>query len=186
MANNQINGLLEYANLQMAAEAFLIEGNELAVPEDRYLGRLTRGNTHASRFTEVQATQFTIDYEVLTQYRNDPLKTGGAGFSGTLFKKRGTEEYTLSFRSTEFLDDAVRDSKSTNELELKELGWGLGQIAEMEAWYTQLRAEPALLGGKLFNVTGYSLGGHLATAFNILRREEAFAAGGINRVSVTF
>lgn len=40
MANNQINKLLEFANMQMAAEAFLVEGNELAVPEDRYLGRL--------------------------------------------------------------------------------------------------------------------------------------------------
>jgi len=180
MADNQINKLLEFANMQMAAEAFLlrnIDGGLLPTDSPTIRLRLEAGNTHASRFTAVQAEQFTADYEVVTQYRNDPLQTGGAGFSGTLFKNRTTGELTLSFRSTEFLDDAVRDSKSTNELELKELGWGLGQIAEMEAWYAQLRADPALLGGKLFNVTGYSLGGHLATAFNILRREDFAATG---------
>jgi hypothetical protein len=92
-------------------------------------------------------------------------------------------ELTLSFRSTEFIDDAVRDGKSTNELEIKELGWAFGQIAEMEAWYAQLRADPNLLGGgQNFNVTGYSLGGHLATAFNILRRE----AGGASPILNTY
>lgn len=187
MANNQINKLLEFANMQMATEAFLMEAADQGVvqPDNVIRARLERGNTHASTFTPVQATQFTDQYAVVTQYRNDPLKTGGAGFSGTLFRNKATGELTLSFRSTEFLDDAVRDSKSTNELELKELGWGLGQIAEMEAWYTQLRADPALLGGKLFNVTGYSLGGHLATAFNILRREEAVAAEGTATSPVT-
>jgi hypothetical protein len=48
----------------------------------------------------------------------------------------------------------------------------------MEAWYNELRGITAFLadgsGGVMsFNVTGDSLGGHLATAFNILRREEA-------------
>ena len=71
----------------------------------------------------------------------------------------------------------MRDSKSTSQLEIRELGWAFGQIAEMEAWYEQLRSDPNLLGDRLFNVTGYSLGGHLATAFNILRRE-AFEADG--------
>lgn len=106
------------------------------------------------------------------EYRNDPQLATGSGFSGTFVRNRLTGELTLSFRSTEFIDDAVRDTKATGELEIKNLGWALGQIAEMEDWYAQLRADPNLLGGKVFNVTGYSLGGHLATAFNILRREE--------------
>src|SRR4029078_2249329 len=48
-----------------------------------------------------------------------------------------------------------------------------------------LRADPNLLGGKSFTVTGYSLGGHLATAFNILRRE-AEAGGEVNPVLSTY
>lgn len=177
MANNQINKLAEFANLQMAAEAFLVQGNEITPASADVSDRLRRGNTHASRFTSVQATQFTSQYEVITQYRNDPLRADGAGFSGTLFRNRQTGELTLSFRSTEFLDDAVRDSKSTNEFEISDIGWALGQISEMEAWYSELRLDPNLLGGKLFNVTGYSLGGHLAAAFNILRREQFSATG---------
>jgi hypothetical protein len=44
------------------------------------------------------------------------------GFSGTLFRNRDTNETVLSFRSTEFIDDAARDNKATNVLEIKETG----------------------------------------------------------------
>lgn len=179
MANNQINRLLEFASMQMAAEAFLVEGGDQGIiqPDNVIRTRLERGNFHLSKFMPVQVEQFITQYEVLAQYRNDPLLPGGSGFSATLFKNRLTEELTLSFRSTEFIDDAVRDTTATGRLEIKDLGWAFGQIAEMEAWYAQLRADPNLLGGKNFNVTGYSLGGHLATVFSILRRE-AFEATG--------
>jgi hypothetical protein len=174
--------------MQMAAEAFLLEGADLGViqPDNVIRARLERGNFHAARFMPVQAEQFVADYEVLAQFRNDPQLPGGAGFSGTLFVNRSTGERTLSFRSTEFIDDAVRDSTSTSQLEIKDLGWAFGQIAEMEAWYAQLRQDSGLLGGHNFNVTGYSLGGHLATAFNILRREEAVATGNANPVIATY
>jgi pimeloyl-ACP methyl ester carboxylesterase len=49
---------------------------------------------------------------------------------------------------------------------------GVGQIADMEAWYSKLRGPNSPLAGQQFSVTGYSLGGHLATAFSLLRREE--------------
>ena len=181
MANGQINKLLEFANMQMAAEAFLARALDAVPnkpPDDQaeIASRLVLGNTHASKFMPVQAEQFTAQYEVLAQYRNDPLKAGGTGFSGTLFKNRETGELTLSFRSTEFIDDAARDNKATNQLELKDLGWAFGQIAEMDAWYAQIRDQfltDENNNVKQFNVTGYSLGGHLATAFNILRREQA-------------
>lgn len=194
MADNQLNKLLEFANMQMAAEAFLLRQGEAsmdAVLPENLIDRLKEGNTHASHFTLVQAEQFTAQYEVVTQYRNDSLLAGGTGFSGTLFKNRATGELTLSFRSTEFIDDAARDSKATNELELKALGWGFGQIAEMEAWYNELNGNSAFLGDgsggvKPFYVTGYSLGGHLATAFNILRREEAANTGIANPIIHTY
>ncbi|OGA04114.1 MAG: hypothetical protein A3H35_09190, partial [Betaproteobacteria bacterium RIFCSPLOWO2_02_FULL_62_17] len=181
MADERIERLLEYANQQLAAEAFLSRFDDDEPgrpPENRILARLQSGNGHASKFVFSEAEKFAAEYEVLAQFRNDSLLAGGSGFSGTLFKRRDSGELTLSFRSTEFIDDAARDSKATNELEIKDLGWAFGQIADMEDWYAQLRADTNLLGGQQFNVTGYSLGGHLATAFNILRREDE--QGGIS------
>ena len=93
--------------------------------------RLEQGNTHTNFFTPVQAEQFTKDFEVVTQYRNDPLIDGDTGFSATLFKNRSTGGYTLSIRSTEFLDDQLRDNVS-NQLDIAALGWAWGQIATLE------------------------------------------------------
>jgi hypothetical protein len=191
MANSQIQQYLRFANLQMAAEAFIVEqgsGGNAVVPSDAEVrDRLVRGNFHASRFSLETAQDFIDTYEVIAQDRNDPREPTGTGFSGTLFRDRMTGELTLSFRSTEFIDDAVRDGKATNELEIKELGWAFGQIAEMEKWYAELHAPGGFLEGKSFNVTGYSLGAHLATAFNILRREEAIANDGIgNPILATY
>ena len=188
MANPSVRRLQEFAGLQMASEAFLVrsgDGRSVA-PDTDVSSRLEEGNFHASHFISLQAEKFVKKYRILAQFRNDPQLSGGSGFSGTLFQDIGSEELTLSFRSTEFIDDNLRDSKSTNELEVKEFGWALGQISEMEAWYAQLRADPELLGGKKFNVTGYSLGGHLATAFNILRREDARAGKGDNPILATY
>ena len=138
MANELVRGISGFASLQMAAEGFLIDpldpGSSFDDPAT-LARRLVLGNTHASKFALTLADDFVAQYQVLAQYRNDPVLTSGTGFSGTLFRNRITDELTLSFRSTEFIDDAVRDSKATNELEVKEIGWALGQIAEMERWY---------------------------------------------------
>jgi Ca2+-binding RTX toxin-like protein len=66
----------------------------------------------------------------------------------------------------------VRDSAATNTLEISNSGFAWGQIADMEAWYTQLTAANGALHGQTYSVTGYSLGGHLATVFNQLRQAE--------------
>lgn len=67
----------------------------------------------------------------------------------------------------------MRDNRATNTFEIKEKGWAFGQIADMEKWVQSEVVQKAIkeAGGQL-NVTGYSLGGHLATAFNILHRNE--------------
>ena len=62
------------------------------------------------------------------------------GFSGTLFKAKQDnaalgiqkDELVLSFRSTEFADDAARDNEATNLLEVKDKGWAFGQLSDME------------------------------------------------------
>lgn len=91
----------------------------------------------------------------------------------TLFRNRANpNDLVLSFRSTEAYDDAIRDSASTNTLEIHSTGWAWGQISDMEAWYAQLKADGKIPTGSQLNVTGYSLGGHLATTFNLLHQSE--------------
>ena len=87
----------------------------------------------------------------------------------------------MLFRSTEFIDDVVRDIQATNKMEIADFGWAFGQIADMEAWYNSLKNAGKLnnnLGQpQSFSVTGYSLGGHLATAFALLHQSEGRIAG---------
>jgi hypothetical protein len=172
-----VTDYLKFANLQMAAEAFIRDEKtkQLASDGELLINALVEGNKHASRFTKIQAEEFETYWEVVDQRANT-----GTGFSGTLFKARNTVdtlgirkgELVLSFRSTEFIDDYVRDNIATNTQEIFANGWAFGQIADMEDWYKELAADPGKLGGQTYSVTGYSLGGHLATAFNLLRKEE--------------
>ena len=162
---------LKYADLQMASEAFLKEHGEENYRGKELIAALIRGNDHASRFTGVQATNFADHWIAVDQIANT-----NTGFSGTLFKciqddpatgaKAG--ELVMSFRSTEFIDDAARDNQATNALEVKDTGYAWGQIRDMEAWYQSLKDRDLLPTGQSFAVTGYSLGGHLATVFNLL------------------
>ena len=167
MTAPSITDLLKYADLQMASEAFLVSNDPPYALKADLLVALKVGNNHASKFTEIQAKQFLLEWEVVAQQPNT-----GTGFSGTLFKKRGTDELVMSFRSTEFVDDAARDNQATNDLEIKTTGFAWGQIRDMEAWYAQLLQEGKVSPGT-FSVTGYSLGGHLATAFNLLHPKAA-------------
>jgi hypothetical protein len=186
MAAPTIADYLKYANLQMAAEAFLKEkvpGTETWVENysgDDLRDALFLGNKRYTRFTETEAKKFADDWVVLNQKPNTET-----GFSGTLFYNDKTTEYVLSFRSTEFVDDAVRDSLATNDMEVHETGWAWGQIADMEDWYESIKnLIPADVKP---NVTGYSLGGHLATAFNLLHQDEigqviTFNGAGVGKV----
>jgi Ca2+-binding RTX toxin-like protein len=167
---------LKYANLQMASEALYrydaTPPGTVLVPGARAVGDvpvdvLTTGNLHSSRFTTTEAAKFTDQWTVVEHISNTTT-----GFSGTLFQRKGSDELVLSFRSTEFLDDAARDHTATNVLEIKEKGWAFGQISDMEDWYETLRTSGKIPDGARFSVTGYSLGGHLATAFNLLHGSE--------------
>ncbi|MDA8452792.1 hypothetical protein M5C97_24620 [Acidovorax sp. NCPPB 3859] len=185
---------LSYANLQMAAESFIRDENNPDVFRSQgqaLIDALVRGNDHASKFVVSQAAKFAEGWQVLDQMANT-----STGFSGTLFRRVRDDPVTgakagetvLSFRSTEFIDDAARDNKATNVLEIKETGFAWGQIADMQAWYAKLKSDPALLGsGQAFSVTGYSLGGHLATVFNLLNQDAAqrvvtFNGAGVGRI----
>ena len=173
--------LLEFANLQVAAEALYNRENltEFKIDNLKYL---KDGNERTSRFTDTQAKEFAQKWEIVSHVANT-----GTGFSGTLFRARKSDvagkedlktgvpktgikegDLVISFRSTEFIDDSAHDNQATNTLEIKNKGWAFGQIADMEKWVRSLRADGFIGEGKEVSVTGYSLGGHLATAFNIL------------------
>jgi hypothetical protein len=180
MTTPTIADYLKYANLQMAAEAFLKDPktNAESYSGDALRDALIDGNKRYTSFTASEAAKFAEDWEVVDQCKNTTT-----GFSGTLFRCKVTDpsrglkegEYVLSFRSTEFIDDAVRDSAATNTLEIHDTGWAWGQIADMEAWYESIKNE--IPAGVKPNVTGYSLGGHLATAFNLLHQDDKAANG---------
>ncbi|MBK6638123.1 MAG: hypothetical protein IPG34_10925 [Rhodocyclaceae bacterium] len=185
---------LKFANLQMAAESLFDKNAQIdpnVTPGSPYVGpinpsangraNLEVGNERASRFTKTQveyshlADDWTVDRHISN------TKTG---FSGTLFRHTATNELVLSFRSTEFADDAARDTLQADSHEMANLGLALGQIDDMEAWYASLKTSGLLPEGARYSVTGYSLGGHLASAFNLLRHEDN-SAGQIEQV-VTF
>jgi len=170
---NKIATYLKYADLQMAAESLfgvLPNDSTGAIKDATSMTQssLIDGNKRSSKFTEVLAKQFLDDGWAVVEHKTNT----STGFSGTLFRNTKTGELVMSFRSTEFIDDAARDNQATNKMEISEGGWAMGQIADMEAWYRELNANPNKLGGKTFTVTGYSLGGHLATAFNLLHQAE--------------
>jgi pimeloyl-ACP methyl ester carboxylesterase len=157
-----VDDVAKYAELQLAAEAYF----SFPIGIDGLQDALLFGNSRVSRLTETQAADFVTHYQVL-----DRISTK-SGFSGTLFEDRQTHERILSFRSTEFVDDAVRDNLATNTLEIKDKGWAFGQVDDMKQWVDTLYASGKLSSSQKPTVTGYSLGGHLATVFNLLRREE--------------
>jgi hypothetical protein len=171
MATPTIADYLKYANLQMAAEAFLVtEKGTLTITNGTLKTdirqALINGNNHSSKFTDTEATKFVADWKVVAQIPNTTT-----GFSGTLFQSRSNpNEYVISFRSTEFIDDAARDCESTNK-EIKDYGFAFGQLADMETWY-QTSIKNLIPAGAKVDVTGYSLGGHLATAFNLMHGAE--------------
>jgi len=170
MTTNAASTYLAYANVQMAAEALLDKFPYTTV--SGLIDALKFGNNRSSRFTEVQAKQFASEWEVIAHQPDT-----ATGFSGTVFKYIGEDDpsrglvknqLVMSFRSTEFADDAARDNEATNVLEVKEFGWGFGQIDDMKKWVDGLYASGKIAPTSPLNVTGYSLGGHLATAFNLL------------------
>src|SRR6185436_5052803 len=101
MPQSQISPWLDFVLQQMAAESYLDDPGGLQ-------SQLNRGNNRfgfdpptgpllgATRFTNVLADRFIVKYDVVNHHAND-----ATGFSATLIQERGTNNFTLSFRSTE-------------------------------------------------------------------------------------
>ena len=164
-----ISEYAKYADLQMAAEAFLKDElmGDTHYSGDELVKVLKEGNRHSSLFTEVQVIAFEKDWEVLSQELNT-----NTGFSGTLLRNKQTQELVMSFRSIEFVDDSARDNQATNVMEIAKFGFAFGQLRDMEVWYQKLHADGLLTNASQLTVTGYSLGEHLATAFNLMHASD--------------
>src|SRR5690349_6870099 len=115
--------------------------------------------------TESQIRDFNVRFQVIAHQVNT-----WTGFSGTLFFDPETGTYTLSFRSLEFASisaggDFIRDGVFASGSEIVGQGFALAQIADAEEFFQRLREGGLLPAGSKFNVTGYSLGGHIAGVF---------------------
>jgi hypothetical protein len=172
MPQSNIKTWLEFATQQMAAESYLHELN--LADRDAVRGRLILGNNNPfldpslsgkTRFTSALADRFLDRYQILDHHAND-----ATGFSATLLRDTTTDEYTLSFRSTEYRNqseggDWERDGLSGADGEIFSKGFAFGQLVSMERYYQRLKTDGVLPQGAALTVTGYSLGGHLATVF---------------------
>lgn len=182
---------LNFALQQMAAEAYLHQflsgprslvevlnngnNNEDVIPVDQFSGK-TRfvdlaGVPNASQIVG-SAQAFVARYQIIDHHAND-----ATGFSGTLMRDTQTGQYTLSFRSLEYQDQAQggdweRDGIPGAAGEIAAKGFALGQLVSMERYYDELKNSGKLPAGATLNVTGYSLGGHLATIFTELHSAE--------------
>ncbi|NOT24402.1 MAG: hypothetical protein HOP22_16995, partial [Nitrospiraceae bacterium] len=181
MPQSQITTWLDFALQQLVAESYLNDPGSLKT-------RLTRGNNNdgfdsptgpllgLSRFTNLLADRFIEKYDIVSHHVND-----ATGFSATLMRKIGTNNFSLSFRSTEYRNqsqggDYERDGANGllfrgADGEILTSGFAFGQLAAMEDYY-QNTVKSLLPTGAVLNVTGYSLGGHLATIFTELHTNE--------------
>jgi hypothetical protein len=91
MANPTTADYYTYANLQMAAEAFIRDEQTgtLSDTGQDLITALERGNKHASAFPEPLARTFADDWKILDQRINT-----GTGFSGTLFQRLNSDPLT--------------------------------------------------------------------------------------------
>jgi len=185
MSQSNISIWLRFAQQQIAAESYLhdININDPAA----VAAALVRGNNRQgfpeggfTRLVQIQAQQFVQRYQILDHHAND-----ATGFSATLMRDTQTGEYTLSLRSTEFKPAILGGDKERDALQadadIALHGFAFGQLAAMEEYFARLKQgvksdgtiDPTLQAffatpGHAINVTGYSLGGHLATVFTEL------------------
>ncbi|HEY5627009.1 MAG TPA: hypothetical protein VIR79_03620 [Nitrospira sp.] len=184
MSQGNISTWLQFALQQMAAESYLDQlasGRQLkdiltdgnndirVIPPEQFSGKTRFTDQLTSYF--VPAPGSSARYQIVDHHAND-----ATGFSATLMRDTQTGEYTLSFRSTEPLPQAEGGDRERDlfgaDAEIAASGFAFGQLAAMEEYYQSFKASGLLPTGAVLNVTGYSLGGHLATVYTELHAAE--------------
>jgi Ca2+-binding RTX toxin-like protein len=162
----------------------LTDGNNdiRVIPPEQFSGKTRFTDQLTSYF--VPAPGSSARYQIVDHHAND-----STGFSATLMRDTTTGEYTLSFRSTESAPAAQGGDRERDlfgaDAELGLSGFAFGQLAAMEEYFTRLkqgiRSDGTVDAGlqaffsnpaHQINVTGYSLGSHLATVFTELHQAE--------------
>ena len=185
MTQSSISTWFKFALQQMAAESYLdqlltgkpvrevlSDGNN----DTRFIQPDADGNLPGkTRFTNVLANRLLANYEIIDHHTSD-----ATGFSATLMRERDsngqlTTNFTLSFRSVEYQNqvdggDWERDGRSGAAGEIAASGFAFAQLVSMERYWRDIKA--SLPADAVVNVTGYSLGGHLATVFTELHADE--------------
>jgi len=199
MAEGKIQRLYEMASMQIASEAFLIGATSSNLAGVLNEGNLALSVLPESETTKFGIDDSSKRYQIvahqdLSLRAHEPLgnELGVlSGFSATLYYDTKAGEYTLSFRSTEF-NENIRDVGDIEaDVEIGLFGWAFSQIHSMQAFWDFLTLDAPLPteGLKIFdnalrdqfrsefaaggsvNVTGYSLGANLATAFTELHED---------------
>jgi Ca2+-binding RTX toxin-like protein len=188
-AKESVDAWLQFSLQQIAAESYLAgeAGEELPIALERGSSRKGYADTGFTRLTQTQSTAFLQRYEIVYQWPND-----ATGFSLTLLRDKQKNQYTLSFRSTEYRlpssgGDFDRDYAADSDIASK--GFAFAQLLSMRRVWSALQNGQIPSGGfgtdidlakitafssyihspgAQVDVTGYSLGGHLATVFTEL------------------
>lgn len=139
-----------------------------------------------TKLTNSQVEEFIKHHKILDYHGND-----NTGFSATIFLNETTGEKTISFRSTEFAEDFLKDSLGANP-EINSHGTTFAQSAALVKYIEELKTSGILNSNDVLNVTGYSLGGHLAANFTKFYKDEfnindmyAFNAPGVGELVST-
>ncbi|MCC2639428.1 MAG: hypothetical protein K0Q68_3147, partial [Moraxellaceae bacterium] len=174
---------------------------------------LNQGWPGLTRLTDPQIDEFIDKYEILHQWSDNPstgdpegerpaedeVHTAGlilngvdmlanTGFAATLIRDRRDGQYTLAIRSTESRPwdkggDAERDMEATDKWGVAATGFALAQLDALEKYYEWLKVNNFISYGATLNVTGYSLGGHLATVFTEIHKDDPYIASLANTVT---
>ncbi|MGZ5145742.1 MAG: calcium-binding protein, partial [Burkholderiales bacterium] len=191
----QSNVWYEFALQQVAAETYwdaVDLKNRTEVLDALELGNNNPGfsQTGFTRLTSTQAEEFIKRYKVVDHHPND-----ATGFSATLLYDTKENRYTLSFRSSEYRlpqdgGDFDRDVLGA-DTEINKYGLAFGQLDSMQRYFENLSSgknwkgvqteqlaqfKDLIASGGQINVTGYSLGGHLATVFTETHLTQVSAA----------
>lgn len=116
----------------------------------------------AGDFTTKQAEAFTDADTGYTLIPNSHQPDDAVGFSASLFQSNANGELTLAIRGTAGFIDLIQDS------EILTRGFAEDQIYSLYNYVQRLQRLGLIPTGTRINVTGHSLGGHLALAFSRL------------------
>jgi len=182
-------------NAQSVIDALQLGTNRDGFPKPL---ALNGGYPGLTRMTPAQAEEFVSKFTIIHQWSDNPTALGvrptgagqagylalngqqilaNTGLSATLIRSNETDAYTLAIRSTEYRSwsdggDGERDKAGADIYGIAPNGFAFAQLDALEYYYAWLKGPGGLPADATLNVSGYSLGGQLATVFTEIHRTE--------------